>query len=229
MQAPEIIGPRPHSSKPFDSVERSARVRARSAWMAVSNLDMTLSYGGTEVDNEAALVARLERGEPAAVGEVYDAHHAAVRAFATRLVGEPAAAEDLVHEVFVTLPRAIQGFRGDSSLRTFLISIAVNHARHFVRAAIRRRSAMDKLAQEPLPSSPNPEHEVRRRELARALTRALDALPLDQRVAIVLCDVEERSSAQVARIVGVPEGTVRTRLFHGRKKLRALLEQEGVR
>ncbi|MCC6897403.1 MAG: RNA polymerase sigma factor [Polyangiaceae bacterium] len=193
------------------------------------NVDLTLSYAGTDTDEQAELVARLARAEPAAVGAVYDDHHQAVRAFATRLVGDPASAEDLVHEVFVALPRAIRGFRGDSSLRTFLISIAVNHARHFVRSAARRRAAMDKLSLEPPRSSPDPERDLRRRELADALTRALDALPLDQRVAFVLSDVEERTSSQIARIVGAPEGTVRTRLFHARKKLRALLEQEGFR
>ena len=199
-------------------------------WQLVTaNLDLTLSYAGTDTDAQAELVARLERGEPAAIGEVYDDHHASVRAFATRLLGDAASAEDLVHEVFVSLPRAIRGFRGDSSLRTFLISIAVNHARHFVRAAARRRAAMDKLLLEPAKSSPDPERDYRRRELAEALSRALDALPLDQRVAFVLSDVEERTSSQIARIVGAPEGTVRTRLFHARKKLRALLEEEGLR
>lgn len=193
------------------------------------NVDLSISYAGTDPDARAELCARLERGEPAAVGQVYDEHHEAVRAFAARLVGEPAAAEDLVHEVFVSLPRAIHGFRGESSLRTFLISIAVNHARHFVRAAARRRAALQKYSDEPPPSSPSPERDLRRRELASALSRALDELPLDQRVAFVLCDVEERTSSQAARIAGAPEGTMRTRLFHARKKLRALLEKEGFR
>lgn len=181
-------------------------------------------------DLEAELVLRLARSEPAAVGQAYDEHHGAVRAFAQRLLGEGGAAEDLVHEVFVTLPRAARNFRGEASLRTFLISIAVQHARHFVRAASRRRAAMSRLEAEPLSDSvPDPEHIARRKELARALHRALDSLPLDQRVAFVLCEVEERSSREVAEIVGAPEGTVRTRLFHAKKKLRSELEREGVR
>ncbi len=180
-------------------------------------------------DDDDSLVARLTRGEAAAVGEAYDAHHVAVRAFAKRLVGEPAAAEDLLHEVFVTLPRAIRGYRGDSSLRTFLISIAVNHARHHVRGAARRRRALEGLAREPTGSVADPEHDARRKELARLLSRALDELPWDQRVAFVLCEVEERTSREVADIVGAPEATVRTRLFHAKKRLRAILDQEGVR
>jgi RNA polymerase sigma-70 factor (ECF subfamily) len=63
---------------------------------------------------EGALVERLRRGDPAAVGAVYDQHHAAVRAFARRLLGEDAAAEDLVHEVFVSLPGAARRVLGES-------------------------------------------------------------------------------------------------------------------
>jgi RNA polymerase sigma-70 factor, ECF subfamily len=196
-------------------------------------VDELLTLSRTTLERPAedaeSLLARLERGEPAAVGEVYDAHHAAVRAFAKRLVGEAGAAEDLVHEVFVTLPKAMRRYRGDSSLRTFLIAIAVNHARHHVRAATRRRKAMHGLAQEPVGNASDPEQEARRRELAVALTRALDELPLDQRVAFVLCEVEERSSREVAEIVAAPEATVRTRLFHAKKRLRVALEKEGVR
>ena len=175
------------------------------------------------------LVSRLQRAEPAAVAEVYDAHHAAVRAFAKRLLGDSATAEDLVHEVFVSLPKASRNFRGESSLRTFLISIAVNHARHHVRAAQRRRRAISAYGELPSPESRDPEHEARRKELAALLTRALDALPLDQRVAFVLCEVEERTAREAAEIVGAPEATLRTRLFHAKKKLRTALDTEGVR
>jgi len=192
---------------------------------------LTISRSTVEqpAEDAGSLLARLGRGEPSAVGEVYDAHHAAVRAFAKRLVGEADAAEDLVHEVFVSLPKAMRRYRGDSSLRTFLIAIAVNHARHHVRSATRRRRALEGLAREPTPGGADPEHEVRRRELAAALTSALDELPLDQRVAFVLCEVEERTSREVAEIVGAPEATVRTRLFHAKKRLRDALEKEGLR
>ncbi len=177
---------------------------------------------------EQDLVARLASADPAAVGDVYDQHHRAVRAFASRLVGDVSAAEDLVHEVFVALPRAMRGYRFESSLRTFLISIAVNHARHHVRAATRRRAALGRYALEPEGNSADPEQIQRRRELASLLTRALDALPLEQRVTFVLCEVEERSSREVSEITGVPEGTVRTRLHHAKKKLREELSQEGI-
>jgi RNA polymerase sigma-70 factor (ECF subfamily) len=179
----------------------------------------------------ATLIARLQRGERAALGEAYDLHHTAIRAFARRLTGDEHVAEDLVHEVFVSLPSAIARFEGACSLQTFLFSIAVNHARHHVRSAVRRRAAMGKLALEPeAPVSQNtPEQVATRKELAQALNRALDQLPIEQRVAFVLCEVEEKSSPEVAQIVGVPEATVRTRLYHARQKLRDMLAREGFR
>jgi RNA polymerase sigma-70 factor, ECF subfamily len=175
------------------------------------------------------LVERLRRGDAAAVGVAYDRHHAAVRRFARRLVGDDAAAEDLVHEAFVTLPQAIRHFGGESSLCTFLISIAVNHARHHLRAAARRRAALERFAHEPRAAGAGPEQHAERASIARALTRALDTLPHDQRVVFVLCDVEERTAGEVSAITGAPEATVRTRLFHARRKLRTELERQGIR
>jgi RNA polymerase sigma-70 factor (ECF subfamily) len=188
------------------------------------------SIGPMSVLAEDELIARLRRGEPSAIGEVYDAHAGTVHAFARRLTGDAAAAQDLVHEVFVALPVAIPRFRGDASLRTFLLSIAINHARHHLRAATRRRAAMARLSREPAGvAEGEQEAHAYNRDLARELSRALDTLPLDQRVAFVLCEVEERSSKEAASIVNAPEATVRTRLFHAKKKLRDELEKRGVR
>lgn len=175
------------------------------------------------------LADRLRDGDVAALGEAYDLHHAAVRAFARRLVGNPDDAEDLVQEVFVTLPKAARRFDGRSALRTFLIGIAVQHARHHVRAAARRRRAWERSAQGRDAKTEGPEGVCADQELARALARALDGLPIDQRVAFVLCEIEERTAAEVSSIVGTPEATVRTRLFHARRKLREALVVEGFR
>jgi RNA polymerase sigma-70 factor (ECF subfamily) len=197
--------------------------------MTVFGLTMVTEQAlANDAEQADELVLRLQRADPSAVAEVYDAHHAAVRAFAKRLLGDAASAEDLVHEVFVSLPQAVRKFRGDSALRTFLISIAVNHARHHVRAAQRRRRAISAYGETKLQESSDPEHEARRKELAELLSRALDKLPIDQRVAFVLCEVEERSSQEASEIVGAPEATVRTRLFHAKKKLRLALTTEGI-
>ncbi len=198
--------------------------------MTTTELDLDLAeppVSGRGADE--ALWAGVRRGEPAAIGQIYDLHHEAVWAFARRLVGEAAAAEDLVHEVFVSLPRVFARYRGESNPRTFLFSVVVNHARHHVRAASRRRAAIHRLSHE-APRPPRDPEQIREgAELAEIMSRALDTLPIDQRVAFVLCEVEERSSREAADIVGVPEATVRTRLHHAKRKLRDALDREGVR
>src|SRR5262245_32770545 len=98
-----------------------------------------------DLDDE--LVDRLRAGDRAAVEQAYVTHHAAIRAFARRLVGDEATAEDLVHDTFLALPRAIRKFRGESALRAFLIGVAINHARRHIRAAMRRRRATERLAE----------------------------------------------------------------------------------
>jgi RNA polymerase sigma-70 factor (ECF subfamily) len=163
------------------------------------------------------------------VGEAYDQHHQAIRAFATRLVGDAELAEDLVQEAFVALPRAIGRFRGDSSLRSFVSGVVVNHARHFVRSASRRRATLQRLAKEPTTSPERPDLAAENHAFLEALQRAMDALPLDQRVAFVVCEVEGRTAAEASLIAGAPEATMRTRLFHAKKKLQSALEAEGFR
>ncbi len=191
-------------------------------------LEATL-FWRRRIESAEPLVERLRAGEHAAVGEAYDLHAAAVRAFARRLVGDPDEAEDLVQEVFVTLAKAARRFDGRSALRTFILGIAVRHAQHHVRAAMRRRKAWQRSAEVQHSSIAGPERASADLQLARLLEIALDELPIDQRVAFVLCEVEERTSAEVAVIVDAPEATVRTRLFHARRKLREKLEEMGVR
>ena len=88
---------------------------------------------------------------------------------------------------------------------------------------------MDRYSEEPPHRPEEPDQVTERARLLVELQRGLDTLPLDQRIAFVLCDVEERGSPEVSTIVGAPEATVRTRLFHARKKLREHLEKEGFR
>ncbi len=178
----------------------------------------------TEADD---LVLGLLAGDHDALRACYSMHHQSVRAFARRLTGDADVAEDLVHETFLSLMSAIRNYRGDNTLRSFILGIAVQHARHHLRSSVRRRSMIDRAGEAPPPSSPTPETATSRKQLAAVLTRALDKLPEDQRIAFVLCEVEERTSREVAAIVGAKEETVRARLFHAKKKLRDILNEEG--
>ncbi len=175
------------------------------------------------------LVWRLCAGERSALAELYDRHHVELRRFASRLLADDAAAEDLVHDVFLALPKVIRRFEGRSTLRTFLVSVALNHCRHHVRAAARRRKAAERMARlSQVEPEPGPADRRQRRELAERMARALDSLPLDQRIAFVLCVVEERTSAEAARLAGVGENTIRTRVMRARLKLQACLSEEKL-
>ncbi|MFO0616788.1 MAG: RNA polymerase sigma factor [Polyangiaceae bacterium] len=185
--------------------------------------------GETVRDPEVEWLDRLRRGEDAALTRLYREHHGSVRAFVRRLTSHSGDVEDLVHDVFVAAPSAFQGFRGEGSVRAFIFSIAVHHVHHHVRASARRRSWLDRfrLAPREHASPPTPEAQHERRELARRLDRALATLSFEHRAAVVLCELEEMTSAEAAEVLHVPEGTVRTRLFHAKKKLRALLEEDA--
>ncbi len=176
---------------------------------------------------ELGLIERLRQGDRDAIAQAYVAYQVPIRSFARRLVGDPSAAEDIVHDTFVALPRAMRAYRGESPLRAFLIGVAVNHSRRHIRASARRRRATERMALARGPESFDGAAAMDRARLAHRLWLALDQLPLDQRVAFVLCEVEQRSSTEVAAIVDAPEGTVRSRVFHARKRLRALLGEES--
>jgi RNA polymerase sigma-70 factor (ECF subfamily) len=181
---------------------------------------------GSTLPEAESLEVRLRQNEAAAVVEAYRMHHAHVRSFAQRLVGDRMVAEDLVHEVFVALPDSMRRFEGQCTLRTWLVAIAARRAQHHVRAALRRRAAESRLAREPRADGPpRPDEAAERAELAAMLTRALDALPVDQRIAFVLCEIEERTSVEVARMLDESDGTIRARVLIAKKKLRAELER----
>ena len=185
-----------------------------------------LTVAPPAADDETALVDELRDGRLEALARAFDRWHQRVRVLARRLLSDAAAAEDVVQDVFAALPRAMRGFRGDADLETFLLAIAVKRARHHQRTAIRRRRALARLAGEDRMGPRDPEHERYRRELGLRLAAALDQLPLAQRVAFVLCEVEELTSAKAAVVAAAPEATIRTRLHHARRRLRELLAEE---
>jgi RNA polymerase sigma-70 factor (ECF subfamily) len=178
-------------------------------------------------------VERAAAGDRAALVSLYREHFSAVHTFAERLLGCPMAADDLVHEVFLALPGALGRFRGQCALGSYLLSITVRRARQHLRGAQRRREGEARAASAGAERlAPAPDADAERRELARCLSQALDELPLSQRAAFVLCEVEERSSQEAGEILGEKPGTVRARVFQAKRRLRVRLEElvpDGLR
>ena len=175
---------------------------------------------------EQEFLERVRKGDLEAIAMVYDTHHEALCSFAKRLLGDDHAAEDLVQDVFVVLPSLAHRLDEGASLRSFLLGIAANRARHYRRSWRRRLSFSERLKLEPAPPSESPERASERKALAAVLARALDALPFEHRVTFVLREIEGYSAREVALSLNIPEATVRTRVFHARQKLRALLGSE---
>jgi RNA polymerase sigma-70 factor (ECF subfamily) len=184
---------------------------------------LTLTNVGTE---DEAFLVRLRRGDLEAIADAYDAHHVALCSFASRLLCDDHTAEDLVQDVFVILPRVAHKLDQGKSLRAFLLGIAANRARHHLRNRARRRRFTERLGREPMPSSETPENVSQRRVLAARLERALELLTLDHRVTFILKEIEGCEAREVSEILGIPEATVRTRVFHAKKRLRQALSEE---
>ena len=176
--------------------------------------------------DDVALAAEIGSGSADAVAGAFDRGHQRVRILARRLLGEDAAAEDVVQETFASLSRAAGRYRGDAALETFLLSIAIKRARDHARAALRRRRTLDDYARLDIGGIRDPEHHTYRAQLAARMAAALDRLPHRQREVFVLCAVEGLSSSETSVLIGVPQNTVRTRLLHARRRLRDLLSEE---
>ncbi|HVZ75144.1 MAG TPA: RNA polymerase sigma factor [Polyangia bacterium] len=187
------------------------------------------SPSDAEDEEISRLVDELRAGAFDGAARAYDRWHQRVRVLARRLLGDSASAEDVVQEVFVALPSAARRFRGGApAFEAFVLGIAVKRARRHQRAAARRRRACERLAGENAHAPRTPEQDAYRRELGERLSSALAELSHDHRAAFVLCEIEGLAAAEAALVVGAPEATVRTRLFHARRRLRELLSGEGA-
>ncbi len=187
---------------------------------------LTLSYPRTAPVPD--LVAVLASRDAAALGQVYEEHRGPLCSFCQRLLGDRTAAEDLVHDVFVRLPELIHKLEAGRSLRAFLFAVAANRAKHYLRAASRRRKLAERFAAEPSATATRPDQLAEQRWISSQIALALESLPSDQQTAFVLAELEGQDAASIASRLHIPEATARTRLFHARRKLRAILTAWGL-
>jgi RNA polymerase sigma-70 factor (ECF subfamily) len=176
----------------------------------------------------ADVLARAKAGDRQAFTEVVRHYDHRLRALAYRLLGDLAAMDDALQEAYVKAYRAMPGFRGDAAVGTWLYRITYHCCLDLLRREGRHRAAVSLEAVEE--AAGDPAAEPGRRVAERAeLARALDALPPDQRVAVLLVDTEGFDYAAAGEVLGVPAGTVASRLSRARAALRAALaggEQE---
>jgi RNA polymerase sigma-70 factor (ECF subfamily) len=174
--------------------------------------------------SDLELANRLKRGDLSAFDEVYRHHGTKIYNLAFRMLGDAADAEDAMQEAFLQAFRKIGGFKGESSLGTWLYRLAMNLTLDRIRS---RSSRNDRLtdpldapaAEQPSVSDPGVELVVSRLDLERAIAR----LPEGYRAVFLLHDVEGFDHKEVGTILGISEGTSKSQVHKARLKLRRLL------
>jgi RNA polymerase sigma-70 factor (ECF subfamily) len=170
------------------------------------------------------LAQRCRHGDAAAFEELYRAHAGRLYNLVLRMAGSTQEAEDLLQEVFLHAHRKLGSFRGDSSLGTWLYRLAVNHCLDFLRGRQAKMTRVtdsldDEGAEEPAAVAPTIPTAVSRLDLERAIAR----LPPGCRAAFILHDVEGFEHHEVAKLMGVSEGTSKSQVHKARMKLRGML------
>jgi len=163
--------------------------------------------------------------------EVYQRYRRPVWRLARRLTGNDEEALDACQEIFLRVWRGLAGFRGDSRLSTWVFQIAWNYLRAFRRSRLRRSRVViepvladDEEPPDAVDPGPNPERHAGSIELLSRLEPAMRTLPEAHRLVLWLRDGEDLSYAEIAEVLDVPIGTVRSRLARARRSLRAAVE-----
>jgi RNA polymerase sigma-70 factor (ECF subfamily) len=180
----------------------------------------------SQAQRERDLVERHRRGEREAFEEYYCAHAGLIYNLTLRHCGDPELARDLSQEILIKAFRGLARFRGASSLKTWTYRICINHCRSRLG---RRRPAMQSLQDEDgrdrevVDLERGPEETALAHEESRRLAAALPQVDAAFREAVVLRDLEGLSYQEIAALLGVPIGTVRSRIARGREQLREAL------
>ena len=188
------------------------------------------------MSRETRLVRRLRDRDERAFREMVDDYGDRVFNLTYRMLGNREEAEDLAQEVFITVFKSIDTFRGDSKFSTWLYRITANHCKNRIKYLARRhdrgKAELDERAEgggadgpslgAPRPS-PRPDMQLEGAEMERVLQEAIAELEEEQRILVILRDVEDLSYEEICAITDLPEGTVKSRLHRARLALRKKL------
>jgi RNA polymerase sigma-70 factor (ECF subfamily) len=202
--------------------------------MPVASRGLTLeSVGAMPVvaTGETALIERCRSGDPEAFARLVELHQGMVFNLSARLLGDLEEARDLSQEVFLQVYKSLAGFRGTSSLKTWIYRIVVNQCRNRRRFWRRRRRDSSFPIEDLKPAeemeveacsdaSPSPLAALERAERAHGVQQALLRLSFEHRAILLLREVEELPCAEIGAALGLAEGTVKSRLSRAREALR---------
>jgi len=191
---------------------------------------------------ERLLVRRLRDRDEKAFREMVEEYRERVYGLTYRMLGNQEEAEDVAQEVFITVFKSIDSFRGDSKLSTWLYRITANHCKNRIKYLARRHDRKQAEFDEEVARGPaagavaaptvqkRPDEELQGAQLQVVLQEAIEALDDEQRLLVVLRDIEELSYEEICEITGLALGTVKSRIHRARvtlrKKLAKYMESE---
>jgi RNA polymerase sigma-70 factor (ECF subfamily) len=189
--------------------------------------------------DEAGFVARLRAHDEQAFNELVRTYERRVFGLVLRMLNSREEAEDLAQEVFVQIFKAIDQFRGDSKLSTWIYRIAINLCKNRSKYLQRRhvhqqddieafgdRAPMSTAKGTTAGSIARPDDMLVGMQVERVVQHAIAQLEPDFREALILRDVEDLSYEEIGQITGLPDGTVKSRIHRARAQLRAFIEQQ---
>lgn len=180
-----------------------------------------------ESGSDEELVQRIAKGDTLAMRVLYARHHLRAFRFLQRLLKDEALAEDALSEVFLDVWRQAGNFEGRSSISTWLLAMARNKAWSALRK--RREAELDEGVAEAIEDDgDDPEVQMQKSDKGAAIRACMEKLSPEHREVLDLVYYHETSVEEVAMIISIPENTVKTRLFHARKKLGELLKANGI-
>ena len=191
----------------------------------------------TEREYDQLLVERVQAGDKRAFDVLVSKYQRRLMRLVSRLVHDPAEAEDVVQETFIKAYRALRHFRGDAAFYTWLYRIGINTAKNYLVTQGRRAATSNDADAEQAESfddgnklrdNNTPESVLASKQIAATVNAAMEVLPIELRTAIVLREIEGLSYEEISEIMACPIGTVRSRIFRAREviaeKLKPLLD-----
>jgi RNA polymerase sigma-70 factor (ECF subfamily) len=166
--------------------------------------------------------------EPSPFAEIYAEHHRAIYYLTLRFLGDPQKAEDATHDVFLKAYRKMDSFRGESSWRTWLYRIAINHCRNLQQAWHERHmfsNAEEAVWENAVAKTDSPLRVLEIKELGERIQKTLDSLPHEYRLLLLLVADEQMSYDEVAALTEQSADAVRGKLHRARKAFAALFER----
>jgi len=173
--------------------------------------------------DDGPVIEQARRGDETAWRTLYERHSDLVFRLAVRSVGERDAALDIVQETFVRASRAIGGFRGDATFRSWIARIAINETRSWLRKGARKREVSLELVRDIADEARPADEAAARSQMAQRAIAFVRTLPAQQRDTVLLRTMEGYAYREIAEMLGTTEGSVRVSYHHAIRKLRAHL------